>query len=257
MECLDGSQSLEMECLNRSQSLEMKGLNRSQSLETECLDQSQSLEMECLDQSQSMKTEVRDRSQSLEMQCLNRRQSLETEVWDRSQSLEMECLNRSQSLETEVLDRSYSTDQSWEQENFTLTMRLPQTLLFSVLLCIAAVQSETPVLSPSILSVRLGQSATFTCDVGVKDVAATYFLSQIPGEAPKLLLYHHYSYSAPNYGPGISSAHFDCTVNSAGMEYQLLVKNAEVTGTALYYCLKWYPPITASHCDKAPVKNPD
>ncbi|XP_029469434.1 uncharacterized protein LOC115097643 [Rhinatrema bivittatum] len=151
----------------------------------------------------------------------------------------------------------YSTDQSWEQENFTLTMRLPQTLLFSVLLCIAAVHSQTPVLSPAVLSVSLGQSATFTCDVGVKDEHFTHFLSQIPGEAPKLLLYHYHAWRAPKYGPGISSAHFTCTRNSAGTEYQLLIKNAEVTDTALYYCLKWYPSISANHCDKSPDKNPD
>ncbi|XP_029442484.1 immunoglobulin kappa light chain-like isoform X3 [Rhinatrema bivittatum] len=119
-------------------------------------------------------------------------------------------------------------------------MRLPQTLLFSVLLWIAAVQSQTVVLSPAVLSVSRGQSATFSCNVGVKDGDATFFLSQIPGEAPKLLLYHHHSYSAPKYGPGISSAHFSASVNSAGTEYQFLIKNAEVTDTALYYCLKWY-----------------
>ncbi|XP_029466709.1 immunoglobulin kappa light chain-like isoform X7 [Rhinatrema bivittatum] len=124
-------------------------------------------------------------------------------------------------------------------------MRLPQTLLFSVLLCIADVQSQPPVLSPPVLSVSLGQTATFTCDIGVKDDDGIAFQRQIPGEAPKLLLFHHHTFSAPIYGSGISSAHFSASVNSAGTEYQFLIKNAEVTDTALYYCYKWYSSVSA------------
>nr|XP_033812639.1 immunoglobulin lambda-1 light chain-like isoform X1 [Geotrypetes seraphini] len=119
-------------------------------------------------------------------------------------------------------------------------MRQLQTLLLCVLLCFSYVQSQTPVMSPPVLSARLGQSATFNCDVGVKNNHVTVFLQQIPGEAPKLILNHHHSYSAPQYGPGISAAQFTSTINSAGTVYRLLINNGELKDTALYYCAKWY-----------------
>ncbi|XP_030075418.1 immunoglobulin kappa light chain isoform X2 [Microcaecilia unicolor] len=119
-------------------------------------------------------------------------------------------------------------------------MRLLQIVLFSVLLCISDAQSRKPVLSPPVLSVKLGETAIFNCDVEFKDGWSTAFFQQIPGEAPKLLLHHYYTYKAPVYGPGVSAAHFTATVNSARTAYQLHISKAEVTDTALYHCLDWY-----------------
>ncbi|XP_030075416.1 uncharacterized protein LOC115480707 isoform X1 [Microcaecilia unicolor] len=118
-------------------------------------------------------------------------------------------------------------------------MRLLQIVLFSVLLCISDAQSRKPVLSPPVLSVKLGETAIFNCDVEFKDGWSTAFFQQIPGEAPKLLLHHYYTYKAPVYGPGVSAAHFTATVNSARTAYQLHISKAEVTDTALYHCLDW------------------
>ncbi|KAM4710470.1 immunoglobulin lambda-1 light chain-like [Discoglossus pictus] len=119
------------------------------------------------------------------------------------------------------------------------------TLLSCVLVWIPCTKSQTPVLTPSITSVTQGQSANLNCNVGVKEGYAIVFYRQIPGEAPQLILYHHHTYSEPKYGPGMSSAHFTSTVNSAGTEYQLLIKNTETTDTCTYYCAKWYPSINA------------
>ncbi|XP_053558975.1 immunoglobulin kappa light chain isoform X1 [Bombina bombina] len=119
-------------------------------------------------------------------------------------------------------------------------MSLLQTLLCCLSLCISYAQSQTPALTPQVGSISPGQSFTFNCNVGVKDGWAMYFFKQSPGESPKLIFYHHHSYTAPKYGPGMSSAHFTGTINSAGTEYQLIIKDAQIADTSVYYCLKGY-----------------
>ncbi|CAH2292856.1 S14077Ig kappa chain - African clawed frog [Pelobates cultripes] len=116
------------------------------------------------------------------------------------------------------------------------------------------VDSQTPLLTPTHLSVNKGQTATFNCDVGIKDGYVTAFLRQSPGEAPQLLLYHHNSYTEPKYGTGMSSSHYGSTVNSAGTQYQLVIKNTDTSDTYFLYCAKWYANI-GSHCDTQLNKN--
>ncbi|XP_063311703.1 immunoglobulin lambda-1 light chain-like isoform X15 [Pelobates fuscus] len=113
-------------------------------------------------------------------------------------------------------------------------------LIKIVLALITYVDSQTPVLTPTHLSVNKGQTATFNCDVGIKDTYLTYFIRQSPGEVPQLLLYHHHSYTEPKYGPGMSSAHYGSTKNSAGTQYQLVIKNTDTSDTVFLYCVKRY-----------------
>ncbi|XP_063311700.1 immunoglobulin lambda-1 light chain-like isoform X12 [Pelobates fuscus] len=113
-------------------------------------------------------------------------------------------------------------------------------LITCVLASITYVDSQTPLLTPTILSVNKGETATFNCDVGVKNNHVTWFARQSPGEVPQLLLYHHHTYTEPRYGPGMSSAHYGCTINSAGTQYQLIIKNTDTSDTVLVYCYKWY-----------------
>ncbi|CAH2292852.1 immunoglobulin kappa light chain-like isoform X4 [Pelobates cultripes] len=110
-------------------------------------------------------------------------------------------------------------------------------LITCILAWVSYVDSQTPLLTPTHLQVTKGQSVTFTCDVGVKSGNATGFLRQSPGEVPQLLVYHHYSYTEPGYGPGMSSAHYGCTINSAGTQYQLVIKNTDTTDTSFIYCI--------------------
>ncbi|XP_041417913.1 immunoglobulin lambda-1 light chain isoform X11 [Xenopus laevis] len=116
-------------------------------------------------------------------------------------------------------------------------------LLVSVIYLISLmsnVESQVPVLTPSVLYVNQGQTGTYNCNVGVKNAHATVFLRQTPGKTPQLILYHHHSYTEPKYGSGMSSAHFGSTINGAGTEYQLIVKNTDTRDTDTYYCVKWY-----------------
>ncbi|XP_053556063.1 uncharacterized protein LOC128647295 [Bombina bombina] len=136
-----------------------------------------------------------------------------------------------------------------DQNQFHSDMNPIVRFLCSSLLLIADVFCQTPVLSPSTHSAGVGQSVTFNCVTGVKDSDATAFIRQYPGETPKKILHNYHSYSAPVYGPGFSSNKFSSTINSAGTEYQLTVKNLEVTDTAVYYCAKWYTARAAYHCD--------
>ncbi|XP_069074684.1 immunoglobulin kappa light chain-like isoform X7 [Pleurodeles waltl] len=118
-------------------------------------------------------------------------------------------------------------------------MRLPRTLLSCVLLCISGAQAQPPVMSPTV-QVSVGQSVTLSCDFGVKEQHYVSFYRQIPGEAPKLILYHHHSLTNPVFGPGISSSRFTSTINSAGTVYQLIITNTEMADVANYLCMKWY-----------------
>ncbi|XP_069074677.1 immunoglobulin kappa light chain-like isoform X1 [Pleurodeles waltl] len=121
----------------------------------------------------------------------------------------------------------------------TERMRLLQIQVFCVLVWTSYTQAQKPVISPTV-EVSLGQRTTISCEVGVKDAYAVPFYRQIPGEAPEAILYHHYSWSDPQYGPGMSSAHFTAKVNSAGTGYQLIIKDVQITDAAHYYCAKWY-----------------
>ncbi|XP_078525319.1 immunoglobulin kappa light chain-like [Lissotriton helveticus] len=121
-------------------------------------------------------------------------------------------------------------------------MGLLQIVASCALLWIAYAQAQKPVISPAV-QVSLGQSANIGCEVEADDGNGLSYLRQIPGEAPTLILYHHKSFSVPGYGPGVSSSHFTASVNSAGTQYQLIIKDAEIRDTAQYHCFKWYSSI--------------
>ncbi|KAJ1080506.1 hypothetical protein NDU88_000705 [Pleurodeles waltl] len=116
-------------------------------------------------------------------------------------------------------------------------------------------QSQAPVLTPATNSVSLGQSITFNCNVGVKDGGVTKFIKQTPGEAPLGIMSHHHSWTNPRYAPGVSSAHFTATINSAGTEYQFIIRNTELMDAATYYCVKWYVSLSGYHCERDHDKN--
>ncbi|XP_069505817.1 immunoglobulin kappa light chain-like isoform X4 [Ambystoma mexicanum] len=124
-------------------------------------------------------------------------------------------------------------------------MTLVQSLVSCALLCISLAQAQTPVMSPAAAQVTLGQRATFSCNIGVKDGGAVWWYSQIPGEGAKVILYHHHSYTDPKYGSGVSSDHFTATVDSAGTGYQFIIKKAEIDDSVHHYCVKWYTSINA------------
>ncbi|XP_053319871.1 immunoglobulin lambda-1 light chain-like [Spea bombifrons] len=123
-------------------------------------------------------------------------------------------------------------------------MDLAFTYFLMLLLWIPYVMSQTPVLTPAFQSVNKEQVARITCNVGIKEGYAIYFLRQLPGGIPQMILYHHHSYPSPKYGPGISSTHYTSTVNSAGTEYEFIINNVQSTDTCLYYCSKWYTSIS-------------
>ncbi|XP_063311698.1 immunoglobulin lambda-1 light chain-like isoform X10 [Pelobates fuscus] len=113
-------------------------------------------------------------------------------------------------------------------------------LITFVVAWISYVDSQTPLLTPAVLSMNKGVTTIFNCDVGVKNNHFTVFYRQSPGEVPQVLLYHHHTYTEPRYGPGMSSAHYGCTINSAGTQYQLVIKNTDTSDTGLLYCSKYY-----------------
>ncbi|XP_069505814.1 immunoglobulin lambda-1 light chain-like isoform X1 [Ambystoma mexicanum] len=120
-----------------------------------------------------------------------------------------------------------------------MRMSLLATWLLCALLCVSYARAQAPVMPPS-AQVNLGQRVSLSCDVGVKEQHVVSFHRQIPGEAPKLILSHHHSYSSPTYGPGMSSPHFTASVDSAGTKYQLIIQDAEIADTAHYQCAKWF-----------------
>uniref|UniRef100_H3BCS4 Ig-like domain-containing protein n=1 Tax=Latimeria chalumnae TaxID=7897 RepID=H3BCS4_LATCH len=128
-------------------------------------------------------------------------------------------------------------------------MRRLQGFCCCFLLWLTCVQSQTVDLKPAFLSVNPGQAVTLDCNVEVKDSHSTEFYKEIPGEVPELVVAHYHGWSSPRYGPGFSSSRFSATVNSAGTQYQLTIRNTEARDTAMYYCGKWF---TASssyiHC---------
>ncbi|KAM4710472.1 immunoglobulin lambda-1 light chain-like isoform 2-T2 [Discoglossus pictus] len=124
-------------------------------------------------------------------------------------------------------------------------MSLLQTLFSCVLLWISCARSQTPELTPQVGSVSAGQSFTFNCNVGVKDTNGMAFLRQSPGEPPQAIFTNYHGWSSPIYGPGMSSDHFTGTINSAGTEYLLIIKETTIADTSLYYCVKWYTSLSA------------
>ncbi|KAJ1080505.1 hypothetical protein NDU88_000704 [Pleurodeles waltl] len=133
-------------------------------------------------------------------------------------------------------------------------IRMLQIQVLCVLLWTSYAQAQKPVISPTV-EVSFGQRTTIGCEAGVKDGNAVLFFRQIPREIPELILYHHHSWSDPRYGPGMSSAHFTATVNSAGTGFQLIIKDAQITDAAHYYCAKWYPSVSGYHSNTEADKN--
>ncbi|XP_072924879.1 immunoglobulin lambda-1 light chain-like [Hemitrygon akajei] len=99
-------------------------------------------------------------------------------------------------------------------------------------------ESQTPTQPPTV-SVSPGSTATLNCNIGTSDNHEVDWYKQTPGTGPQLVLYHYYSWSSPNYGPGFSSDRFTSTIDSAGTIYHLIIKNVEMSDAALYYCGKW------------------
>ncbi|KAG8454661.1 hypothetical protein GDO86_001037 [Hymenochirus boettgeri] len=116
----------------------------------------------------------------------------------------------------------------------------PSLSLYFVLLWISCGESQTLSLALTTNTVNMGQSVTFTCNVGAKDDYYVNFLKQIPGNVPQMIIYNHHSLTSPGYGPGVSTERFTSTINGAATEYQFIIKKAEVTDTAHYYCVKWF-----------------
>ncbi|KAM8938768.1 immunoglobulin kappa light chain-like [Pelodytes ibericus] len=112
--------------------------------------------------------------------------------------------------------------------------------IYCAVIWISCAESQTISLTTLSAVVNVGQSATFTCNIGIKDHHWVFLLKQIPGEAPQLIIYNQHSFTAPRYGPGISSDRFTSTINTAATEYQFIIRKAEKTDTALYYCTRWY-----------------
>ncbi|KAE8631849.1 hypothetical protein XENTR_v10001326 [Xenopus tropicalis] len=92
---------------------------------------------------------------------------------------------------------------------------IPILATYWVLVWISYAESQTLRLTPSNNAVNLGESATFSCNVGAKDGDWVFLLKQIPGNAPQLIIYHHHSFTSPRYGPGISTDRYTATINSA------------------------------------------
>uniref|UniRef100_A0A803JYT1 Immunoglobulin V-set domain-containing protein n=1 Tax=Xenopus tropicalis TaxID=8364 RepID=A0A803JYT1_XENTR len=132
---------------------------------------------------------------------------------------------------------------------------IPILATYCVLLWISYAESQTVSLTPSNNAVNLGESATFSCNVGAKDGSQVHLLKQIPGNAPQLIIYHHHSFTSPRYGPGISTDRYTATINTAATEYQFIIKKAETADTAHYYCVKWFSSIPGSHSDTESDKN--
>ncbi|OCT97587.1 hypothetical protein XELAEV_18009816mg [Xenopus laevis] len=126
--------------------------------------------------------------------------------------------------------------------------------LYFVLLWISNAASQTSLI-PSNNAVNLGERATISCHIGAKDEHWVYFLKQIPGNAPQLIIAHHHSITSPRYGPGISTDRYTATINAAATEYQFIIKKAEISDTAHYYCANWVKSISAFHSDKQLDKN--
>uniref|UniRef100_A0A803JRJ7 Immunoglobulin V-set domain-containing protein n=1 Tax=Xenopus tropicalis TaxID=8364 RepID=A0A803JRJ7_XENTR len=126
--------------------------------------------------------------------------------------------------------------------------------IYFVLLWHSYAESQ-PSLILSSNTVNLGERAKISCDIGAKDEHWVFFLKQIPGNAPQLIIYHHHSFTSPRYGPGISTDRYTTTINSAATEYQFVIKKAETADTAHYYCAKWFNSISGIHSDTESDKN--
>ncbi|KAG8454659.1 hypothetical protein GDO86_001035 [Hymenochirus boettgeri] len=125
----------------------------------------------------------------------------------------------------------------------------PILSLYCVFMWISYTESQILSLTPSTNTVNLGQSVTFTCNIGAKDGYTAHLLKQMPGYPPQLIIYNHHSLTSPGYGPGVSTERFTSTINGAATEYQFIIKKAEVTDTAHYYCVKWFGSNVGFHSD--------
>ncbi|XP_029996938.1 immunoglobulin lambda-1 light chain-like [Sphaeramia orbicularis] len=92
--------------------------------------------------------------------------------------------------------------------------------------------------TPAVHTVSAGQKVVLTCKMDRLDTQNIVWYKQVPGEAPQFVLYFYHSHSSPTYGTGFSSDRFN-SKSVSNMEYQFIIKRAEVGDTAQYFCEKW------------------
>ncbi|XP_066552127.1 immunoglobulin lambda-1 light chain [Amia ocellicauda] len=114
--------------------------------------------------------------------------------------------------------------------------------MLGLLCCLAVwlrcVQSQA-VTQPGSLSVRIGQTATLHCNVGVDENGYMSWFKQTPGEKPQFIFRFYHSHSAPDaYGTGFSSSRFTAKATDS-LNYQLLISSVESSDTAVYHCANW------------------
>uniref|UniRef100_A0A673AI42 Ig-like domain-containing protein n=1 Tax=Sphaeramia orbicularis TaxID=375764 RepID=A0A673AI42_9TELE len=92
--------------------------------------------------------------------------------------------------------------------------------------------------TPAVLTVSAGQEVVLKCNVQRDDGQYVSWYKQVPFLAPQYVLKFYHSHSSPRYGTGFSSDRFN-SKSTSNIDYQLIIKRAEVGDSAQYFCKTW------------------
>uniref|UniRef100_A0A673AEH7 Ig-like domain-containing protein n=1 Tax=Sphaeramia orbicularis TaxID=375764 RepID=A0A673AEH7_9TELE len=92
--------------------------------------------------------------------------------------------------------------------------------------------------TPAVLTVSAGQEVVLKCNVQRDENKYVYWYKQVPGGAPQYVLRFYHSHSSSDFGTGFSSDRFN-SKSTSNIDYQLIIKRAEVGDSAQYFCKTW------------------
>ncbi|XP_041673486.1 immunoglobulin lambda-1 light chain-like [Cheilinus undulatus] len=115
-------------------------------------------------------------------------------------------------------------------------------MLWTLLTLIAALTyvdaAITLTQTPAVLTVAPGEEAVLKCNIERDYGNFVSWFKQTDGEDRQYVLRYYYGHNHPDFGTGFSSDRFHSKCTSK-LDYQFIIKRAEIGDSAVYLCKAW------------------
>ena len=92
--------------------------------------------------------------------------------------------------------------------------------------------------TPAVHTVSTGQEVVLNCNIETNYNNYVRWYKQSPGGVPQYVLRFRHSDSSLHFGAGFSADRFN-SKSSSNIDFQFIIKRAEVGDSAQYFCQTW------------------